>query len=68
MIQQIPNSLPRVNEKDQFFKKTREERKSVFYFLRALLPSMFAGITVIIQGVKIFREIPNLHPISHALV
>lgn len=68
MIQQIPNSLPKVNEKDQSFKKTGEERKSVIYFLRALLPSVFAGFIMIIQGVKIFMEIPNLHPFSHALV
>lgn len=42
MIQQIPNSLPRANGKDQSFKKTGEEKKSVFYFLRALLPSIYS--------------------------
>lgn len=43
MIQQLSNSVPTVNEKDQSFKKTGEENKSVFHFLRTLLPTYSYG-------------------------
>lgn len=68
MIQQILNSLPRVNEKDQSLKKTGEERKSVFYFVRALLPIYDYRDHHGYSRSEDTQGNTNLHPFSHVLV